>query len=440
MKINRRRFLQGLGLAGVALPYLPSIMGPERALAAVGHATSTLIVTAHNGVRKEDFYVDPGTLSTRLPSASDRALYSLRAHASRVSVLRGVQMSEGPINGGHGTSYAQMLSGSSTIAPGGNPDWESWSTGESVDFFVARRRRSGGQPLLIQSALNGIGPTQPSFRLDATGSAEPVTAFRSPSLTLESLRPSIVGEADPTVMRRSDIRSVLRAQTQRLLSSPALGSEDRARLQTHVEAFADAEIHITSCTPDGVPSLLPDGVDGESHDANMQSYARLVAWAFSCGLVDTCTLQIGDAGDRTLYDGEVHHDHAHASDDIMHAIDTKIQSYFAGFLDALASYPSSNGGADLLDDSLAVWTNGIANNLHDFYDTPWIFAGGAGGALRTDQMVDLFAVHGDYVNHARVLATLAHLSGVTNEDGSEITTFGRIGGAANTGLVTELLA
>ena len=436
MRTNRRSFLKTAGAVGLALPFMPSIMAPARAHAIAGRASSALFVVASNGVHQPDFFTAPGSLTGGLASlgpSADCALAHLGAFASSASVLRGVAMSEAQFNGGHGSAYAQVLSASSTMAPGGNPDYYSVSTDESIDWSIARQLGLP-DPLVLQSIPAGPSPTLPTFRRSA-GEVIEVSPTRSATLALDTLSAGLVGTGggeDPSVRRRRDVRSLLSAQAARLRSSASISTEDRRRLDLHIEAFADVEHHVTTCDRASAPAVM----DGSSHDETLEAYARLVAWAFSCGIVRVATVLIGDGGDRALYDGVVHHDASHEQGAALHAIDKRIVGYFSRFLYHLGQYPGETGTGTLLDDSLAVWTNSNANGAHDFFDTPWIFAGGASGGLAVDRMVDLRA--GDvYAPHGRVLATAAHLMGVTAPGGGPIEGFGNRG---DSGLVTELLA
>src|SRR5262249_28202288 len=92
---------------------------------------------------------------------------------------------------------------------------------------------------------------------------------------------------------------------------------------------------------------------------------------------------------------------------------------FKRFLDKLAQYPGPSGGT-LLDDSVVLWTNDLANGPpHSYGNIPQIVAGGAAGFLKTGQYIDA----GD-VTHNKFLNTIINAVGIRNDDGSLYDSFG----------------
>jgi hypothetical protein len=164
---------------------------------------------------------------------------------------------------------------------------------------------------------------------------------------------------------------------------------------------------------------------------------ELVALAFACDANRVGTLQIGSGNDGTRYtvngvlqntyhrishridgDGEVG-DPIPDADLLHHGIDRIFAGIVKRFLDRLAAYPGPGGGT-LLDDSVVLWTNDLANGPpHSYSNIPQVLAGGGGGFLRTGQYLDAGGIP-----HNRLLNTIINAAGIRNPDGSYYDSFG----------------
>jgi hypothetical protein len=169
----------------------------------------------------------------------------------------------------------------------------------------------------------------------------------------------------------------------------------------------------------------------------VRRFMDLTAWAFNCRLNHVATLQVGHGNDGTEYtiNGTKlpsfhwisHRIYADGSEgqtipnavDLHHQVDVLQLTFFKHLLDRLDGYASPYGGT-LLDDSAACWTNDLGDGPpHDASNTPWIIAGGAGGTLKTGQVVD----H-QKKNINLVLNTLINAMGIRKSDGSPTDDFG----------------
>jgi hypothetical protein len=164
---------------------------------------------------------------------------------------------------------------------------------------------------------------------------------------------------------------------------------------------------------------------------------ELAALAFACDATRTGTLQIGTGNDQTRYTvlgtlQNTFHRISHRIDsdgsegtpidmaDVLHhEIDKLFAGIFKRFLDKLSAYPGPSGNT-LLDDSVVLWTNDLANGPpHSYGNVPQVLAGGAGGFLRTGQYIDA-----GNVTHNKFLNTIINAVGIRNEDGSLYDSFG----------------
>jgi len=92
---------------------------------------------------------------------------------------------------------------------------------------------------------------------------------------------------------------------------------------------------------------------------------------------------------------------------------------FLHLLDRLSMYAGPGGGT-LLDDSVCLWTNDLANGPpHSYSNVPQVIAGGAGGFLRTGQYIDAGGVA-----HNQFLNTLINAAKVRADGGGYYDSFG----------------
>jgi hypothetical protein len=240
--------------------------------------------------------------------------------------------------------------------------------------------------------------------------------------------------------RRKSVNDLVRSELRELTSLQQLSAKDKQRLTQHLDAVRDMELSMTCELPSAQLPGIQALTSPEANDVRPEvtrAFMDLAAWAFNCRLNHVAKLQVGPGNDGTQYtingtklpsfhwishriyadgaDGNPIPDavELHASIDRMHL------TLFKHLLDRLESYPSPYGGT-LLDDAAAVWTNDLGDGPpHDASNTPWIIAGGAGGTLRTGQVIDH---QKKPVN--QVLNTLINAMGIRKSDGSLTDDFG----------------
>ena len=133
----------------------------------------------------------------------------------------------------------------------------------------------------------------------------------------------------------------------------------------------------------------------------MRLFFDLIAFAFASNRTRTATLQVGGCNDHTRYtiNGTVqapYHfiSHRIQSDgddgavienavELHHQIDRIHARMFKYFLDRMSAYTLPGGGT-LLDSSVNLWVNSVADGPpHSGNNIPHVFAGGANGFLIT---------------------------------------------------------
>jgi hypothetical protein len=257
-------------------------------------------------------------------------------------------------------------------------------------------------------------------------------------MNLSGTSPDVIKQI---AMRRKSVNDLVRTELSELLANPDLSASDRKRLDNHFQAIRDIEVGMLCQLPDSEIQTMQDlntvYEDNENRIAVADLLLELAALAFTCDATRTGTLQIGTGNDQTRYTvmgtlQNTYHRISHRIDsdgaagtpipnaDVLHhEIDMLFAGIFKRFLDRLASYPGPSGNS-LLDDSVVLWTNDLANGPpHSYGNIPQVLAGGAGGYLRTGQYIDA----GD-VTHNQFLNTIINAVGIRNDDGSPYDRFG----------------
>jgi hypothetical protein len=242
---------------------------------------------------------------------------------------------------------------------------------------------------------------------------------------------------------------------QELLGASYLSGADRDRLQTHFAAIRDLEVGMGCLLPPGEVAAMENiGAAAELNENRVvaaKMMMDLIALAFACDATRSATLQIGTGNDQTRFtvDGQLqntYHRISHRIDSdgsdgatipnadlIHHGIDRIFADMFLHLLQKLEGFPGPRGGT-LLDDSVALWTNDLANGPpHSYRNVPQVLAGGGGGFLRTGQYIDA----GD-VTHNRLLNTIINAAGIRKDGGGYYDSFGD--GSLQGGVIDAMIA
>ena len=462
---SRRRFLVGLYGATVALPLLESFGRLDARGQSMPHPGFAVFVRAGNGVARESASrMEPeqfwpsqstGALTVAgLRAQSGRAVSELADYAPKLNILSGVSRPFGTPNCGHAESIPQCLTGRAPTMGNGNVPL---ATGLSADWAIAHALNSPGrEPMTLMA-----GPTTAYIAEGLSWRDAMVrdSAQRSPLAVYMSIMG--LSAMPPDAQRRiaaarMSVNDLVRGEIQALLSSSALGANDRSRLQQHFDAIRDTELQL-ACNADSMLATnlaaIPMPEDNDVRPDVVRRFMDVIALAFSCGLTHAATLQVGEGNDQTQYiingvrlpkfhwishriesDGSAGTPIAGAND-LHHQVDVLQLQMFKYLLDKLSSYPSPYGSSGtLLDACAAVWLNDLGDGPpHSGQNVPWIIAGGANGALRTGNYVELGGVT---IN--RVLNSILTAVGVRKADGSNIDNFGDP--TLTGGLVSQIMA
>lgn len=427
---GRRAFLRGVGGVSVGLPFLDAIHGKANAQAAVQRPKRLVI-----------FFHPQGTLHARWKPATTGALSAalpyilapLEGHKSKLNVLSGIDNLVSPLNSasnGHNGAARSMLTCQPFVGvkSGQNPD-NGPADGPSFDWSVGPRLK-GDAP----RAVVNFGCTDTSFgeyTVFWTRSGEAASVITSASTAMSTLftgvgtGTSTATPAAPTPeqlfrgRRPSVVDSVLKGFNR---LSARLPSEDRVRLQSHIEQIKALET--LQSAPGGVvlaSCARPNTTFASGYDARSSDYDDLTApaqienavMALACDVTRTVTMQFLDyhdprfpflfnndrnglvQGDSRTYDSFHTMVHEAGPNSDATGVDHLAQVYrwymqqVAGFAKRLSEI-EDGPGQTLLDNTLILSISEFGNGgNHDTAQLPILLLGNLAGSIQTGRHLDL---------------------------------------------------
>ncbi|HTY49785.1 MAG TPA: DUF1552 domain-containing protein [Steroidobacteraceae bacterium] len=236
------------------------------------------------------------------------------------------------------------------------------------------------------------------------------TSFSSPTMPLpmeynpRKVFLELFGEGDTPAERVAIAREtgslldLIADRTQALQAR--LGSADRAILGNYLDTVREVERRVQKSQSNGFGNVqIPDAPAGELErfDQQVKLMFDLVALAYQANLTRVASYIMVAEGTNRTYNHigvpDAFHPLSHHAND-MGRINKliKVQRWhvqmFAQFLDRLAAIPEGNG--TLLDNALFMYGSNMSNSdKHNNYPLPNILVGGAGGALKGGQHIDL---------------------------------------------------
>lgn len=421
---NRRLFLKAAGGAVVALPLLDSL----RANAEAPSVPKRLVlVYTPNGTVADEWW--PASGSDERDFELGRILAPLADYKDRMLLFSGVnsdvaQRSDN--NGGpHQRGIGALFTGQ-TLQTGDFVDGcgsrAGWANGISVDQAAANVL---GVDTPFKSLELGVRATDNDVqgRISYAGPGKPLPPMNDPRQVYGRLFgvEEPIDPNDPLDARQSVLDTV---KDQFNALRPSLSSEDRVKLDAHLELVRDLERRLgigrgVVCT---IPRDPPPPLDGSS-EADMPAVSRahleLLAVAFACDLTRVASLQYSTGFNRIRYPwvdslGEGHTlSHAGASNTAAWDELTRRGAWHAEeiayFLDLLAGIPEGEG--TVLDSTLVLWATEISHgNTHSLDDIPYLLIGDAGGALETGRHLRY-----DGASSCDLLLSVLHALGVEAE-------------------------
>lgn len=443
MAFNRRNFLLGLGGAIVGLPFLEGLAAKKARAADDAALPFAVFYRRGNGVQQALFdrvanaeperwwpVVPYGSITQAQIEAAaavdgqeSAIALELGSYTSKLGIVRGLRHPVGTQNG-HREGFIQGLTGAGVKYPNDVPDvFVCDPLGESLDNRIAREL-TPTSPTSMYMAIGAHDEGGVSFLKEKDASAKQLTRAGEENLLALYNRiflPHVSETTDALAKqllenRRKSVNDLVREQLVSLRSDPRLSKADQDRLQLHTDAIRDVEVAISCMIP---PALGTDVTTFQAaYVADTDWYkghtvsqfgavaAKLAALAIACGTSRSVLLNIGPPQDTIQYrqvpgagtndfhsishrqsvDGDASTNIANAQL-LHHAVDRFHLSLFRGILDRLSEYTYGDG-TTLLDKGVCVHYSDIGSGQHEISQLPYLYVGGADGALRTATYVN----------------------------------------------------
>lgn len=438
-RLSRRTFLRGAGGIAIGLPFLEA-MAPRRARANDPEFPR----------RFAAFFTPNGTVpSAWMPPAGNayelsEILSPLAAHKDHLLQISGLGMySGGGDKKGHNRGIGCLLTGRPTI-PGndnGNDNALSYASGISLDQHLAQ---TVGRETAFASLEFGVQVyfSIPRGRMSYTGYNQPVPPEDNPWAMFNRVFGGFSGDDTEAAFQRARRGTILDAvQDDFATLNPTLGTSDRIKLESHLDAIREIEKRLDKLDGVGAACEVPDPGPSFNHKNNDRHgdvgaiQTELLVMAMACDLTRVATLMWDEALGNTIFTWlghtEGHHSLSHqtgspASVDQLVEINRWYAERYNDLLTRMSQIPEGDG--TLLDHTVVMWGSEIGQGQpHYCTNIPFLLGGSCHGFFATGRHVAY-----DAVSHNNLLVTLLHAMGV-DED-----TFGDP--AFCDGPLTELMA
>jgi len=447
---SRRNLLQG-ALAGTALVPL---LEAHRAIGQTSKPPTRLVVFATpNGTRNQFFWPTGSGASMTFPEYTA----PLSAFKEKLLFLDGISHCPAVVTGGTGvgptaitgSEHARGIGGLLTARPLGEGQFKSfnatsgWGSGISIDQHIAELLNPPTRFKTLELGVH-VRDAEVRGRIAYKGADQPIPPREDPQDVFNALFSGPVnnpdpGNADPDAKLHGERKSVFdltKREIARLQSN--LGSDDRIKLQAHLNSIEEIEDRLTelsgagSAGGNGDPmgtcdapelDLDVDLLDDSTLTRTGQLQMDLAAAALACDQTRIITLQWNYAESEHLFPNlslsRNHHNISHDWTAPGFADYAKIHVWFAQqfayLLEKLDSYQEDGGS--LLDNTVVFWGSEIGeSNIHDLTRMPYVLAGGGGGQLNTGRVIDYTS--GSRKDNNQLLVSLANIMG------ADIDTFG----------------
>jgi len=399
--LQRRRLLQALGLGAGSL-FLPSLGRRSFGNPSGGAPCRIAFIMTYHGVVYDEWHMRPGgapqngafdeDISGLDASEFSTILEPLQPFADRMMVLDGLDLVTVKPQGdgiGHFLSPINAMTGAPTV---GEED-AARSTAVSIDQIIAE---SISRPDRIRSVELGIRDEPLSYA--TPGQALP-REFR-PDAFWDRLFPGGAepDEGPPTVAARvqdgqASMLDLVGQEYEAL--RPRLSAEDQQKLEQHRDLIRDLEQRVAGyssvdCSAPPQPENVLNS-DPDKYNKETKQFTDLIAVAFACDLTRVATLALTQLPNSAFGapPGDVHQDFAHLCDppnpdptayEQMTRYHRHHATQILDFLQTLDSVPEGNG--TMLDNTLVVWMNEMADGTHNQDVYPMVLFGGSNIPLR----------------------------------------------------------
>jgi len=379
--MHRRRFLQGLGLAGMATGLSGGLgLRATRAQAEDGVAPKRLIVLSHcHGWTYDSWKMRPGNLKEGSPWEADlmslsesdfsEALAPLYPHRARLLPLDGLSMAtcELDMDGNrHDTGWVQSWTGNWVDFSAQDARSHSASIDQIVAAHIARSDR------LVSLEL-GVDDVREAGRPIAYGPSGVRLPVQTDSMRVwqRLFGPSL--SPDPLIARQKGVLAFAAQEYSAL--APRLDALQRQRLDAHYSLLESLGGRLEGMAALSCPDVPELKGQQSTYSERFDVMAELIGAALSCDITRVISLSLGemptiDFGWDHLTD-DVHKGLAHEifNDAQKHMAMTDYLAMHAGqvarLISVLEAIPDVDGQS-VMDNTLIAWGSELANGWHGY--------------------------------------------------------------------------
>lgn len=444
-KLSRRTLLKGSLAATALVPLLDArrVMGQDAA------PTRLVVIATPNGTRNQFFWPTGSERNFTLPELTR----PLEAFQDRLLFLKGVRHNpavvgdNGFAGGLNGSEHARGMGGMLTARPLGRGNFRSfmatsgWGSGVSLDQHLGNVLNPPTTFKTLELGVH-VRDAEVRGRISYTGQDQPVPPRENPSDVFNALFAGGVPGSSEQTDESDAVLEQLRAERRSVFDlslreierlQGRLGTDDRAKLQVHLDSVRSIEQRLSASMGGGTPNVgsctAPQVSDvnlasDDTYEQTGRLQMDLAAAALACDQTRILTLQWSYAESEHLFPfldlNRNHHDISHdwagtTGFEQYNKIHVWFAEQVAYFLGKLDSY--QEGERSLLDNTVVFWASEIGESTqHDLTLMPYVLAGRAGGQLDTGRLIDF---GNDRRDNNQLLISLAHLMGA-----EQITEFG----------------
>jgi len=435
---SRREFMRHAGLAAAFSPFL-SVLDPKlaRGQAAAGRAKYFLLfctngtdTRAWSPVGSSDSSITFSAMTEPLAPIKDKLILVEKLDSNGSA---GQHAQPGGLTG-HNYGGQSMI---------------------SIDQFIADGLRANGIVTQVPSLMLGGVPSQEQriFYRDSkklSPIASPATAYQA--VFGGAMAPPSTGGApvvDNRTGRRASILNLLKGEINQL--SASLGSIEREKLEIHLASIRQLESRIAAVSGGGGgggPNIVAGNCatpaapgDGGQDLLNSAIHLDLAVNAFACDITRVAAVEFGNDQSAQVSIPEVgdpgdwHNTFTHGDNPRTRLTNLErwLCTQFVAAANKLKSLPAPDGNGTLFDQTIMLWAREMGDAVeHRGDDMRFVFAGGAGGYLRTSPNGRYIDGGGDA--HQRALISAAEAMGISNFTG-----FGATNGPATSRTALESL-
>lgn len=418
---SRRQLLRGFGAAAALSPFLPM-----------------LEAQADNEVPKRLvlFFSPNGTIYEKWkPSGSETnfalgpILEPLNPYKSELLILDGLQLTPGHP---HVTPFAGLWTGAPLLPGpfvGGDGASTGFADGISVDQTVAQTTKDKTQFGSLEFGVGRANSNDNIRHMIYAESNQPIPAERHPQAMFDRVFGNFDpgqdnAELDRIKAQRKSVIDMVKSDLDTVQSK--VGVDDRIKIDAHLNGIREVEKRLTAVTPNTCElppfSVGFDPMANDHFPAAGKLQMDILALALACDRTRVASLQWSRAVSGTTHTWLGHStNHHQLSHDNNRPLQTEINIWyakqFAYLLEALKSRTDVDGSS-LLDNTMAVWGNELADGaLHSVSPAPFVVAGRAGGYLKPGR----FLQFPKDTQHHRLLVSMCHAMGL-----EETTKYGKL--------------